>query len=295
MNKYLLMAATATAITLVALCSQSSSLMARTAETPATPTAEPAQRWPSITVAVSGSATVSAKDMKPGSEMWAEWISLPAGQSVTEPASAAKWAYMEMVLNGSAVVSGEATPMCSSGVPLAIGTEREVGAGDVEVCNFAMVPGSRTESGKTEPYVFATLSVGGPWNESMEDTGGIYRMVNGVAKSASVPPQQFGEVEKEILQAGEMQISIRRITLPRGAQISGTDRYPTLRMVESGQLTVNMGEQGSEASKSKILAALDTIEWTVDSAGKQITLTNNGDVPVRLVEWSVAPGQGATH
>ncbi len=62
---------------------------------------------PGIITSVGGSATISTEGMAPGSEIWAEWYSLPPGKAVEESATAPKWSYVEMALSGSAVVTGE--------------------------------------------------------------------------------------------------------------------------------------------------------------------------------------------
>jgi len=249
---------------------------------------------PGIIMSVNGSATISTKGMSPGSEIWAAWYSLPPGKAVVESATAAKWAYVEVALDGSAIVTGPPTPMCeflSAGGRRAAGSVRNTDAGDVEVCNYAVLPGQRTENQGTQPYVFAGLAVGGPWKEGMEDDTDLYLKVDGLAKSAQVVSSQFAEVEKEILKAGAMTVVIRNVTLPPGARIVTNDRYPTVRMVENGQLILSPAQEGSGAAP-KTLAALEMMEWAPANAEKQIVLSNNGDQPVQFVEWTVAPVQG---
>jgi hypothetical protein len=234
--------------------------------------------------------------MPPGGEIWAEWYSLPPGQAVAESASAAKWVYLEMSLDGSAVVTGGPTPMCSfpgAGGSQAAGSDRIADAGDVEVCNYAVLPGSRTENRGSQPYIFAGLSVGGPEKEGTEDAADLYDKVHGLAKQVSVAPSQFGEVEKEILKAGAMSVVIRRVTIPAGGRIVTTDHYPTLRMVENGQLILSPIPESSNAAAPKVLPALEMMKWEPANAERQIVLSNNGDQPVQLVEWTVAPVQGA--
>ena len=248
-----------------------------------------------IIIATSGSATISTKGMAPGGEVWATWYSLPPGKAVVEAPSAAKWAYVQMALDGSAVVTGPPTPMCdyiSAGGRRAAATDPTTDSGDVEACDYAIQPGSRTENRGPQPYVFAGLSVGGPWKEGMQDETELYGKVNGVAKTANVTSSQFAEVEKEILKAGAMTVVIRDITMPPGAQIVTTDRYPTLRMVESGQLTLGSLPATPDAGAAKVLAPFDTTEWAPANAEKQIVLSNSGKQPVQFVEWTVAPVAG---
>lgn len=272
-------------------------LSTQTAEKPPATSAQGPAKGPGIIISVSGSAIISTQGIPPGGEVWAEWYSLPPGQAVAESASTAKWAHFEMALDGSAVVTGGPTPNCTSlsaGGRQAAASDPVTDAGDVEVCSYAVLPGSRTENRGSQPYVFAGLSIGGPWQEGMEDAADLYRKVNGLTKSMHIPSSQFGTVEKEILEAGAMKVVIRNITMLPGARIVTTDRYLTLRMVENGQLTVSSAPEGPNASAPKVLAAFDTPEWAPADAGKQIVLSNSGEQPVQFVEWIVAPVQGAT-
>jgi len=253
-------------------------------------------KWPGIVISVSGSATISTEGMSPGGEIWAEWYSLPPGKAVEESTTSVKWAYVETTLGGSAVVTGDPMPMCqflSPGGSQAKESERVTDAGDVEVCNYAVLPGQRTENHGSDPYVFAGLAVGGPWKEGMEDATDLYLRVNGLAKAAQVASSQFGEVEKEILDAGAMTVVIRNVTMPPGAQIVTTDHYPTLRMVENGELILSSNPKSSDARAApKVLTAFDMMEWTPANANKQIVLSNGGDEPVQFVEWTVEPVTG---
>ena len=60
--------------------------------------------------------------------------------------------------------------------------------------------------------------------------------MNGLAKSVQVASSDFAEVEKEILRAKAMTVVIKHVTMPPGGRIVTTDRYPTIRMVENGEL-----------------------------------------------------------
>ncbi|MGB7973026.1 MAG: hypothetical protein WCF81_01465 [Roseiarcus sp.] len=252
---------------------------------------------PGIIISITGSASISTEGMPPGGEIWAEWYSLPPGKAVEEAATTAKWAYVETTLGGSAIVTGDPTPMCqflSPGGRQAKGSERVTDPGDVEVCNYALLPGSRTENGGTEPYVFAGLAVGGPWLEGSEDAGQLYLKVNGLAKSAQISSSQFGEVEKEILKAGAMTVTIRNVAMPPSARIVTTDHYPTVRMIENGELTSVLIPQGSDAvaAPKEVRKAFDMTEWVPANADKQLVLSNDSDQTVQFLEWTVAPAQG---
>jgi hypothetical protein len=252
---------------------------------------------PGIIISIAGSASISTEGMPPGGEIWAEWYSLPPGKTVEESVTGAKWAYVETTLGGSAIVTGDPTPMCqfrSPGGGQAKGSERVTDPGDVEVCNYAVLPGSRTENSGSEPYVFAGLAIGGPWKEGMEDSDELYLKVNGLAKFGQISSSQFGEVEKEILKAGAITVTIRNVTMPPSARIVTTDHYPTVRMIENGALTSVLIPQGSDAvaAPKEVRKAFDMTEWAPANADKQLVLSNDSDQTVQFVEWTVAPAQG---
>ena len=85
----------------------------------------------------------------------------------------------------------------------------------------------------------------------MQDDAELYNKVNGIAKAAQVTSSQFGEVEKDILKAGAMMVVIRNVTMPPGARIVTTDHYPTLRMVENGQLILSSIPESSDAARAE--------------------------------------------
>jgi hypothetical protein len=265
--------------------------LASLAQTPA--------KGPGIIVSAGGSATISTEGMVPGGEIWAEWYSLPPGKAVEESGTTPKWAYLEVALAGSANVTGDPAPMChflSAGGRQADGSDHVTDPGDMVACSYAVLPGTHTENRGSEPYVFAGLSVGGPWVEGMEDSGELYLKANGLAKLAQVSTSQFGEVEKEIVKAGAMTVAIRNVTMPPGSRVVTTDHYPTVRMVENGELTWGLIPQGSDAAAPKdpeVRKALDTMAWVPANADKPIALLNDSDQPVQFVEWTVAPAPAA--
>jgi hypothetical protein len=126
----------------------------------------------------------------------------------------------------------------------------------------------------------------------MEDDVELYLKVNGLAKSAQVESSRFREVEREILNAGAMTLAIRNVTIAPGARIVTTDRYPTMRMVESGQLSLSTIRKSPDAAAPKVLAAFEMMEWAPAKAEEQLVLSNSGKQPVQFVEWTVAPAQG---
>ncbi len=128
----------------------------------------------------------------------------------------------------------------------------------------------------------------------MEDSGELYLKVNGLAQSAQISSSQFGEVEKEILKAGAMTVIIRNVTMPPGARIVTTDRFPTVRMVENGELTWVLTPQTSDpvSAPKEVRKAFDMTEWVPANADKQLVLSNDSDQTVQFLEWTVAPAQG---
>ena len=204
--------------------------------------------------------------------------------------------------NGSKRIGGrdwEIPPRCailSAQEELQVeGSERTTDPGDLEACNYANLPGSRTENCGSEPYVFAGLSIGGPWVEGMEDSSELYLKVNGLAKLTQISTSQFGEVEKEILKARAMTVAIRNVTMPPGSRAVKTDHYPTVRMIETGQLTWGFIPEGSDAAAAptnpEVRKAFDMTQWAPNYADKQFVLINDSDQPVQFVEWTVAPAQ----
>jgi hypothetical protein len=153
-------------------------------------------KWPGIATSVSGSAIISVKNMPPGGEIWALWISVPAGTAVQLPAGDPnrheKWVYFRMVLNGSVTFSGDPVPMCrfvhtgGREEDISAATQYTEYAGDVTACNYATFPASREENRSSEPYVRASLSIGGPWRPGMVDEPALYREVNGHAEAFQI-------------------------------------------------------------------------------------------------------------
>ena len=93
-----------------------------------------------------------------------------------------------------------------------------------------------------------------------------------------------------------MTVAIRNVTMPPGSRIVTTDHYPTVRMVENGELTCGFIPEGSDvaaAPNPEVRKAFDMTEWSPDYADKQFVLINDSDQPVQFVEWTVAPAQNA--
>jgi hypothetical protein len=200
-------------------------------------------RPPGIITSSGTGAVISAKDLAPGSKVWALWTSMPAGKKVDVPgANAFKWAYLGEVFSGSSVSVGNPLPdQCSvfnaSGQqPMPIGQEVVSKPGDATACNYSFPTPYREENRGKEPYVFAYISVGGPGGEGTGDvdTGRIYYDVGSDVKGQDITAELFAPVQKEIVADGAMTLSIRTVTMPTGARTVVSDRYPTLRLVTDG-------------------------------------------------------------
>ena len=167
----------------------------------------------------------------------------------------------------------------------------------MEACNYALATSHREENRSSEPYVYAFLSIGGPWLPGMESDPDEYRKVGGDAGAVNVSPSEFGAAEKEILAAGAMCVTIRRVTMPPGSRIVAIDRYPTLRMAEKGHLEFASSKAGSDpTAQPDVLALKSRFGWMGwDSLHPRTTVSNTGKEPAEFIEWSVAPAQGATH
>jgi hypothetical protein len=127
-----------------------------TAAFPSLSLAQVAATGPGIVTSVGGSASISTEGMSPGGEIWAEWYSLPPGKAVDESATGAKWGHVEMALSGSAAVTGDPSPMCqfvNAGGVRGGNPEHVTDPGDMEVCNYSALSGSRMENHGSEPYV----------------------------------------------------------------------------------------------------------------------------------------------
>ena len=132
--------------------------------------------------------------------------------------------------------------------------------------------------------------MGGPWVPGMVDTPRLYREAGGVGLALPFP--QLSAVEKEILDAGAMTLSIRKVVMEPGSRIVATDPYPTLRMVEDGQLKWGFLPAGSAPQtepKTTLTAGRFDRILGVDPTDGHIVLSNSSTKPVEFVEWAVAP------
>jgi hypothetical protein len=97
-------------------------------------------------------------------------------------------------------------------------------------------------------------------------------------------------VEKEARAVGAMTATIRQVTMPPGSRIVKTDRYPTLRMITSGEMKWGSIPPGSDVSGNPEhmfkKGEFDWITWTNYGQG---VLANESDKLATFLEWSVEP------
>jgi hypothetical protein len=255
-------------------------------------------RVPGFVTSISRTAAISTGGMPPGSEMWAIWISLPAGRKVEveEPKVPSIWMNLDVGLTGSTVsasLSGRA-PDC---VIFGAGGHRSFGAnetttlpGDALVCNFTTGEPYWEENRGDGLYSRAQLNVGGPWAPGMYTTSESYRMAGGESKYLRVDPFSFRGAEMELRASGMMNATVRVVTMPPGSRSVVADRYPTLRMVTNGELrwgTIPAEVEASAMPKSMFkLGQFDWVQWT---RPQRVVLSNDSDKPAEFVEWSVTP------
>jgi hypothetical protein len=256
---------------------------------------------PGIITSINRSATISTGGMPPGSEMWALWVSLPAGKKVEvkEPKVPSTWMDLEVDLTGSTVTASGTAPeegcvlFGADGQKNFTAQESTTRPGDALACNFTTGVPYWQENRGDELYSRAQLNIGGPWAQGMYDTPSAYRMAGGDSQALRVDAILFREVEKELRATGMMTATTRIVTMPPGSKSMATDRYPTLRMVTSGELrwgTIPIELETSAMPKSMFkLGQFNWIQWT---RPQQVVLSNESDKPAELVEWSVTPALG---
>lgn len=258
---------------------------------------------PGIVTSTSRSATIPTAGMPPGSEMWALWISLPAGKKIqsAEAKVQSKWMNLDMGLTGttvSATSSGtapenECVVMGAEGQVNFTGQVTTTGPGEGFACHFGTGSPYWEVNNGTDLYSRVQLNVGGPWVPGMYDVVDAYRSVGGDSKALRVDAIAFRKVEAELRAAGMMTATTRVVTMPPGSRSVAMDRYPTLRMVTRGEL--KWGSVPVEADAASMpwgqfkLGQFNWVEWTKP---QQVVLSNESDQPAELVEWSVAPAAG---
>lgn len=255
---------------------------------------------PGISTSISRSATIPTEGMPPGSEMWAIWIALPAGKriEVHEAKVSSTWMDLEMGLTGSAVsapVSGKLAEnqcmiLATEGPVPFTGQETTLGTGEGFACHFGTGIPYWEENRGHEPYARAQLNVGGPWAPGMYDTVDAYRSAGGESRALRVDPISFRKVEKELRAAGMMIATTRVVTMAPGSMNVALDRYPTLRMVISGELKWGALPADTEAAAiPQSLFKLGVFNWIEWTRPQKVVLSNESGAAAEFVEWSVMP------
>jgi hypothetical protein len=255
---------------------------------------------PGIITAISRTANISTSGMPSRSEMWAMWISLPAGKKVEmkAPEVASTWMDLEVGLTGSTVsapLSGEIPEdwcilVDAGGQKNWTAQETTTFPGDTLACNFSTGLPYWEENRGDELYSRAQLNIGGPWAPGMFDTVGAYRSAGGDIQALRVDRILFRAVEEDLRAAGMMTVTTRVVIMPPGSKSVATDHYPTLRMVTNGELqwgTIPVDAEPSVMPNGMFkLGQFNWVEWTKP---QQVVLSNDGDKPAEVIEWSVKP------
>lgn len=258
---------------------------------------------PGIVTSMSRTATVPTGAMPPGSEMWALWISLPAGKRIegTEPKIKSTWMDLDMGLSGASVSGAlsakapenQCVVLGAAGQVSYTGQETTTGLGEGFACHFGTGVPSWEENRGSDPYSRAQLNVGGPWAPGMYDTVDAYRSAGGDSRALRVEAISFRKVEADLRAAGMMTATTRVVTMPPGSRSVAMDRYPTLRMVTRGELkwgTIPVEADSLAVPKGMFkLGRFNWVDWTKP---QQVVLANESAEPAELVEWSVAPASG---
>lgn len=256
-----------------------------------------------IITTISRSATMPVVAMPEGSEMWALWVTLPPGGriEVAEPQIAATWMDLEITLAGSVVSASmpASAPqnnclLLGQGAPVRFaGQEITLRQGDGFACDFGTGGAYFEENQGTQAYARAQLNVGGPWKPGMYDVVDGYRRAAGDSKALRIDAVAFRAVAKELRAAGMMTATTRIVTMPPGTSSLTTDRYPTLRMVTSGELKWGTGPAGASAQEVKGVFKLAPFNWVDWRGPQQVRLSNESAAAAEFVEWSVAPAAAA--
>lgn len=258
---------------------------------------------PGIVTSFSRSATIPTAGMPPGSEMWAIWISLPAGKRIemTEPKVPSTWMDLDMGLTGSttsanlpgAVAKHACTVFSAAGQVRYTGQETSTGPGDGFACPFGTGAPYWEENRGSDLYSRAQLNVGGPWVPGTYNIVDSYKDAGGDTKALRVDAIAFRKVADELRAAGMMTAMTRVITMPPGSTSTAVDRYPTLRMVTRGELKWGMAPAGTDSpAMPKGMFKLAPFNWVDWTKPQQVVLSNETDQPAELIEWSVVPATG---
>lgn len=256
-------------------------------------------RAPGIVTSSAVSATLSTKNMKPGGEMWALWLTLPPGARVQFPQGFSEWTDTELVLGGTSI--GQGSPPAGTCFAFANGwrqdaanTEITSNPGDGFACSYGKGVAYWEENRGKELFVKAVVNIGGPPAPGDIYTGSVYSAAGGGIAWKGFDAKKFAPFEEELRAAGAMTVSIRQVTMPPGARIVTTDPYPVIRMITKGDMhwgTIPADADPATAPAKMIKGFEHTfIEWR---AADQLVITNTTDKAEEFVEWSVVPAPGA--
>lgn len=255
---------------------------------------------PGIITSISRSAAIPTDNMPTASEMWAMWISLPAGKRVemAEPKIKSRWMDLEVGLTGASVsgsLSGntsgaECVLFGPAGQEKLTGQGSSFHPGDALACHFGTGTPYWEENRGSDLYSRAQMNIGGPWAPGMYNTTDAYRAAGGEAKALRVDYLAFRKVADELRASGTMIATTRIVTMPPGSRSVATDHYPTLRMVIRGELQWgSLAVDAEAASKPAGMFKLGPFNWVDWTKPQQVVVANQTSQPAELVEWSVRP------
>lgn len=255
---------------------------------------------PGIITSISRSAAIPTGNMPTASEMWAMWISLPAGKRVemAEPKIKSRWMDLEVGLTGTSVsgaLSGDMSGIeCvlfgPAGQEKFMGQEGSFRPGDALACHFGTGLPYWEENRGSELYSRAQMNIGGPWSPGMYNTVDAYQGAGGETKALRVDSINFRKVAEELRASGMMIATTRIVTMPPGSRNVATDLYPTLRMVTRGELQWgSLAVDAEQAATPVGMFKLGPFNWVDWTKPQQVVIENRADQPAELVEWSVRP------
>ena len=243
------------------------------------------------------SATMSTREIVPGGQMWVSWATLPPGKRVEFRQMVSKWSVLELVVAGSVVSGSNASPgnciIFRTGV-VEDAAQKEIvsGPGDGAACSYMAGSQIWEENSGTETFMKAMINIGGPPAPAELHMAPGYVKVGGFVQGYLIPSHDYPAVEKELIAAGAMTLSIRLSQLPPNARLVLRDRYPTVRFVTDGKVTI--GAIAADADPATVPVSTTLAAWVPWPQRGKVVITNTNDKPVQFVEWSVTPADGVT-
>jgi hypothetical protein len=247
-------------------------------------------------------AVFSTKDMHAGSEIFYAWLMLPPGEKVeVKKSEIGDWLHYSVVLGGTATFTGGLAQACEVVHPKTPSQQSSgdiiVSTGDSIACNYALggwlAGAPRVENRGNDPFILATVDVGGPWTWAMHTASTEYDKHDGWVKLMSVQPDKFKNAEQEILKLGALVTNISRVNMPAGSRVVMVDRYPTFRMILDGEWQWGTLPPGTDPSLTpKMMFKQKTFGqsiWGLLPNDIQFVMTNNTNRPLQYLQWSVTP------